>query len=132
LIALLIIIGLFYLIFSEHYDHLNAFKNQSTIEVTIIDIHCHYRRSNMKVQHGGASDYVKLLRKECRALKVGDQLHVLIENTDKLYWNQEPTKRVFWVIPFYTLLIAYLIFWHWREKKKPKTSKINIIRPKRR
>lgn len=113
LIALLITIGLFYLVFSEYYDHLNAFYKQNTVKVIILDTHCRHRRSNMKVKYDAETEYVDFLRKECRHLKVEDKLLVLRGSTDDLYWNRKPTKRIFWIIPVYVLLIAYMIYWHW-------------------
>jgi len=116
LITLLISAGLFYWIFSDYYDHLGAFQDQVTVEGVVLKTYCS-KRSSIQVDVLGAKEFVKLRRKTCYELKVKDKVTLVRGQSGGLYWNEEPTSRIFWLIPVYLLMITYMIYYHIQRNK---------------
>lgn len=115
-IATILSLGLFYWIFQEYYDHLGAFDDQQIVKSTVQKIHCG-KRSNIRTSDLNTITHVRLSRKKFLQLTEGDVVSLIRGKSGKLYWNEKPTDRIFWLIPIYLLLISYIFYWHYRKKK---------------
>ena len=118
-LMLVLFAGLLYWIFSEYYDHLNAFREDRRVVVTVQEVSCS-NRSALRVGRQGVegSAYVRITRAQCTEIETGQRIELLQARSGDLYWNEEPHKRVFWFIPAYLLMAGYLFLWHDRKRKK--------------
>ena len=119
IIFIAIFFGLLYWNFSEYYEHLNAFNEDKKVTATIEKLHCGKRSSlQVAVQNSRLSEFVRSTRIKCSQLNKGDNIELLQANSGNLYWNEEPSKRVFWFIPAYLLMAGYMFLWHHRKRKR--------------
>ena len=99
-----------------YYEHLKAFHEGMVVTVVVKKTSCNIR-SSIAVRIPGSNElgYVKVKRSQCATLKEGEAIKVLQADSGKMYWNAKPTRRIFWLIPVYLLMILYVFIWHLRK-----------------
>lgn len=104
----------------EYFDHLRTFEQQNLVKVQVSNVSCGGTRgSNITVTINNEEGSLEVTRRVCKSLSIGEQIVVLQStSTDNYYWNEEPSKRFFWLYPVAALFIAYMIYSN-RKKGKP-------------
>ncbi len=96
----------------DYLDHQQSFEDKSTLLVTVKDLSCRGSGgSKIEVDNNGRNQFLEVTGSVCRSLDIGQEIIVLRSlQTSKLYWNKEPSGRIFWLYPVVLLMISYIIF----------------------